>query len=160
MHISQGEHSTHFEIKNVAKAIKKVFPFYSSQTSSEKTSMPQVAKPTKIEPGILSCLTSLNIDDVSQYKEKETPTPSGIAECKMNIMKMLDDSVSSKPIMQKTAESTNCKNSNKERTSFSTYIKQNSFNDTSNMYFNMNVNMNVDIDVDIDVNVIRDINQY
>ena len=105
--------------------------------------MPQVAKPTKIEPGILSCLTSLNIDDVSQYKEKETPTPSGIAECKINIMKMLDDSVSSKPIMQKTAESTNCKNSNKERTSFSTYIKQNSFNDTSNMYFNMNVNMNV-----------------
>ena len=105
--------------------------------------MPQVAKPTKIEPGILSCLTSLNIDDVSQYKEKETPTPSGIAECKTNIMKMLDDSVSSKPIMQKTAESTNCKNSNKERTSFSTYIKQNSFNDTSNMYFNMNVNMNV-----------------
>ena len=68
--------------------------------------MPQVAKPTKIEPGILSCLTSLNIDDVSQYKEKETPTPSGIAECKINIMKMLDDSVSSKPIMQKTAEST------------------------------------------------------
>ena len=105
--------------------------------------MPQVAKPTKIEPGILSCLTSLNIDDVSQYKEKETPTPSGIAECKINIMKMLDDSVSSKPIMQKTAENTNCKNSNKERTSFSTYIKQNSFNDTSNMYFNMNVNMNV-----------------
>ena len=100
--------------------------------------MPQVAKPTKIEPGILSCLTSLNIDDVSQYKEKETPTPSGIAECKINIMKMLDDSVSSKPIMQKTAESTNCKNSNKERTSFSTYIKQNSFNDTSNMYFNIN----------------------
>lgn len=47
--------------------------------------------------------------------------------------------MTSKPIPR--AESTNYNSSNKERTSFSTYLKQNL--DTPNTFLNMNVNMNV-----------------
>ena len=50
-----------------------------------------------------------------KIKELETPTPSGIEECRLTIMKMLDDSVSNKQVVSKniihnekeTAESSN-----------------------------------------------------
>lgn len=88
-----------------------------------------------------------------KIKELETPTPSGIEECRLTIMKMLDDSVSNKQVVSKniihnekeTAESSNNQTSktaeivsnphseneersNKsEKTNFSSYLQKNNF---------------------------------
>ena len=43
--------------------------------------------------GILSNLKNLNIDDsqINKNNEKETPTPSGLKEVKLNLIKIIDD---------------------------------------------------------------------
>ena len=141
------------EIQNIAKAIRR--------TNAETTSLPKnILINNNITPsketgtpkqkqilniGTLSNLNSLKIDEQSPVFRlkgvENTPTPSGIEECRLTIMKMLDDSVSGRnyPLKAKRVNSNkdlsgtnlqSTQNNNKEgksphETTFSFFVKQN-----------------------------------
>lgn len=144
------------EIKNIAKAVKRVTPDPSPKLSEYEDKVnnldfdketPQKQKESEHQPkpkrtftfGTLSNLSSLNFEEQSpifKFKGGDTPTPSGIEECRLTIMKMLDESVSGRNyplksqqmIMKDSANSTKSstiKESKKHETNFSFFLKKN-----------------------------------
>ena len=95
--------------------------------------------------GILSNLKNLNIDDsqINKNNEKETPTPSGLKEVKLNLIKIIDDD--SKRNYQKKNSNSPFLNDNKIN-NFSSFLKKNlnnydQFNSSKD--FDTSINNNV-----------------
>ena len=115
------------DISNIIKTKKKNS---NNQKSNEKNNEIKDEKNeedfwNKDNFGILSNLKNLNIDDNSQINrnnEKETPTPSGLKEFKLNIIKIIDDD--SKRNIQNKNSNSPFLNDNKVK-SFSSFLKKN-----------------------------------
>ena len=150
---TEGIHKEHLELENIAKAVKRATPDPSPKISEledkvnslgfDRDSDPhqETENPIKSKKaftfGTLSNLRNLNFEEQSpvfKIKGNDTPTPSGIEECRLTIMKMLDESVSgrnyplkSQPQHMKDSSTTNKqkKDNDKHETNFSSFLKKN-----------------------------------
>ena len=150
-----GIQKENLELENIAKAVKRVTPEPSPKISEledkvnslgfDRDSVPQAETDNPIKSkrtftfGTLSNLRNINFEEQSpvfKFKGNDTPTPSGIEECRLTIMKMLDESVSgrnyplkSQPqLMKEASSSSNNKSkrdSDKHETNFSFFLKKN-----------------------------------
>ena len=150
---TEGIHKEHLELENIAKAVKRATPDPSPKISEledkvnslgfDRDSDPhqETENPIKSKKaftfGTLSNLRNLNFEEQSpvfKIKGNDTPTPSGIEECRLTIMKMLDESVSgrnyplkSQPQHMKDSSTKNKqkKDNDKHETNFSSFLKKN-----------------------------------
>ena len=150
---AEGIHKEHLELENIAKAVKRATPDPSPKISEledkvnslgfDRDSDPhqETENPIKSKKaftfGTLSNLRNLNFEEQSpvfKIKGNDTPTPSGIEECRLTIMKMLDESVSgrnyplkSQPQHMKDSSTKNKqkKDNDKHETNFSSFLKKN-----------------------------------
>ncbi len=150
---TEGIHKEHLELENIAKAVKRATPDPSPKISEledkvnslgfDRDSDPhqETENPSKSKKaftfGTLSNLRNLNFEEQSpvfKIKGNDTPTPSGIEECRLTIMKMLDESVSgrnyplkSQPQHMKDSSTKNKqkKDNDKHETNFSSFLKKN-----------------------------------
>ena len=150
---TEGIHKEHLELENIAKAVKRATPDPSPKISEledkvnslgfDRDSDPhqETENPFKSKKaftfGTLSNLRNLNFEEQSpvfKIKGNDTPTPSGIEECRLTIMKMLDESVSgrnyplkSQPQHMKDSSTKNKqkKDNDKHETNFSSFLKKN-----------------------------------
>ena len=150
---TEGIHKEHLELENIAKAVKRATPDPSPKISEledkvnslgfDRDSDPhqETENPIKSKKaftfGTLSNLRNLNFEEQSpvfKIKGNDTPTPSGIEECRLTIMKMLDESVSgrnyplkSQPQHLKDSSTKNKqkKDNDKHETNFSSFLKKN-----------------------------------
>lgn len=144
------------EIKNIAKAVKRVTPdpspklgeyedkvnnldFDKEASQNQTESEHQVKSKRTFTFGTLANLRNLNFEEQSpvfKFKGGDTPTPSGIEECRLTIMKMLDESVSGRNyplksqqmVMKDNTNSTKNtakKEAKEHETNFSFFLKKN-----------------------------------
>ena len=130
------------EENDIANIIKTKRKNSNNQKSNEKNNEIIIEKNeenfwNKDNFGILSNLKNLNIDDsqINKNNEKDTPTPSGLKEFKLNIIKIIDDD--SKRNNQKKNSNSPFLNDNKKNNNFSSFLKNNV--DNYNQY-NSNIN--------------------
>ena len=125
------------EITNIAKAIPKCdssTPTSKNDESKDKVNKLDFDKKYSKENGTLSKIRGLNFEDsspIAKIDEKEEPTPSGIGEYKLTIMKLLDDSGRNYQLKSQynNNNNNNSKNNtpmNKNNYNFSFYVQNNS----------------------------------
>ena len=127
------------EITNIAKAIPKCdssTPTSKNDESKDKVNRLDFDKKYSKENGTLSKIRGLNFEDsspIAKIEEKEEPTPSGIGEYKLTIMKLLDDSGRNYQLKSQYNNNNNNNsknntpmNKNKNNYNFSFYVQNNS----------------------------------
>ena len=133
------------EIPNIAKAKKRIELFQNDEYIDKVNNLDFDKKDLK-EQGILSQIRGLNFEDsspIQKIKDSE-PTPSGIEEYRLGIMKMLDDSGRNYQLKSQY-NNNNKSNNNKNKYNFSFYVQNNSllnYYDNSNIGDNTPVNDN------------------
>ena len=124
------------EISNIAKAKKRIELFQNEEYIDKVNNLDFDKKDLK-EQGILSQIRGLNFEDsspIQKIKDSE-PTPSGIEEYRLGIMKMLDDSGRNYQLKSQY-NNNNKSNNNKNKYNFSFYVQNNSL---LNYYDNSNI---------------------
>ena len=124
------------EITNIAKAIPKCdssTPTSKNDESKDKVNRLDFDKKYSKENGTLSKIRGLNFEDsspIAKIEEKEEPTPSGIGEYKLTIMKLLDDSGRNYQLKSQynnnNSKNDTPMNKNKNNYNFSFYVQNNS----------------------------------
>ena len=124
------------EITNIAKAIPKCdssTPTSKNDESKDKVNRLDFDKKYSKENGTLSKIRGLNFEDsspIAKIEEKEEPTPSGLGEYKLTIMKLLDDSGRNYQLKSQynnnNSKNDTPMNKNKNNYNFSFYVQNNS----------------------------------